>query len=158
MAISCSLVAFQKWYSVCGIFIGLSILLYFGFVENAWIIAALGGASGFYAGLLALDMFRSHVVKDDVLVMNIESPVSCGLKTAFCLFGIVAGLSLFIFFLVLGATRKEAVTADSSWVAAVWAFMTMKWAFGCAFHLYRYHQIAAYVALGETSSLKHEST
>lgn len=63
MGCHCSMVAFQKWYAVSGFFIGLSILLYFGFMEHAWIIAGLGAASGVYAGILAIDMFRSHTVK-----------------------------------------------------------------------------------------------
>jgi hypothetical protein len=59
----CNMVAFQKWYAFSGIFTGLTILLYFGFVEHAWIIATLGGVSGVYAGVLAADMFRSHTIK-----------------------------------------------------------------------------------------------
>jgi hypothetical protein len=59
----CSWGCVQKWYPVSGVFVGLSIFLYFGFMSHAWTTAVLGLSSSVFAGLLALDMFTLHTIK-----------------------------------------------------------------------------------------------
>ncbi|XP_031572677.1 heme transporter hrg1-A-like [Actinia tenebrosa] len=41
--------------------------------------------------------------------------------------GTIMGLSVFIAYLVIGATKKESVDPYGSYVVVVWGFMTFKW-------------------------------
>ena len=111
--------------------------------------------SGLYALGLFFDIWKFHNVQDGRTLLPVqESRIKFYIKFSLALIGTIGGLGLMIVYLIqgnflsnflnqhfAGGIEHEKVTAQSSWVIAVWAFMIFKWAFACLNHLFHYHQI-----------------
>jgi len=73
---------------------------------------------------------------------NLSKNYSLDIQRAWFIIGAIGMLGSFVAFLayiVLSSLHSESLTAESQWMSAVWAFMTLKWSFGLSYQVHKFN-------------------
>ncbi|XP_060070086.1 heme transporter hrg1-B-like [Ylistrum balloti] len=113
-------------YAVIGVFIGVSVLIVFGYKYSNWDAALWGLTSGIVAGLTLL--VHIYYCRKVAKGLHIQ-PTSLSRCMLLACFIQLAGVCGFVVYLTLAVTQGQGLQLYGAgyYLTLVWCFMTWKW-------------------------------